>query len=164
MNIEDRTNNTGSNTGTNTGANPSANAGANTGQGFLVVHVTTARGAIPLEGAQVNVRDYSPEFEAGRGDVIASLVSGRDGNTEPLPLPAPPRSNSLTPSTLPSYAVYNIEVTLEGYYDQSYANVPIFDGIAAIQPADMIPLPENGRTDSRTPDGERFFESTAPNL
>ena len=41
---------------------------------------------------------------------------------------------------------------------------PIFDGIVAVQPADLIPLPENGRTDSRTPDGERFFESTAPDL
>ena len=148
MNLEERTE------GTNEGM----------GQGYLVVHVTTARGAIPLEGAQVNVRNYDPEFEEGRGDVIASLVSGRDGNTEPLPLPAPPRSQSMQPGTVKPYATYNIEVDLEGYFSQSYANVPIFDGIAAIQPADLIPLPENGRTDSRTPDGERFFESTAPDL
>lgn len=134
------------------------------GQGYLVVHVTTARGAIPLEGAQVNVRNYLPEFEAERGDVIASLVSGRDGNTEPLPLPAPPKSESLRPGTEKPYSSYNVEVVLEGYYTQNYANVPIFDGIAAIQPADLIPLPENGRTDSRTPDSDRFFESTAPDL
>lgn len=137
-----------------------------TGQGFLVVHVTTARGAIPLEGAQVSVRDNRPEIEKGRGDVIASLVSGSDGNTQPLPLPAPPRSNSMQPMNggQKPYATYHIEVQLEGYYTQNYANVPIFDGIAAVQPADLIPLPENGRTDSRTPDGDRFFESSAPNL
>ena len=137
-----------------------------TGQGFLVVHVTTARGAIPLEGAQVNVRDNRPEFEEGRGDVIASLISGSDGNTQPLSLSAPPRSDSLQPmnGNEKPYATYHVEVQLEGYYTQNYANVPIFDGIAAIQPADLIPLPENGRTDSRTPDGDRFFESSAPNL
>lgn len=144
------------------GRNNTANG--NTGQGYLVVHVTTARGAIPLEGAQVNVRGYEPEFEEGRGDVIASLVTGRDGNTEPLPLPAPPRSESMQPGNEKPYATYNIEVTLEGYFTQNYANVPIFDGIAAVQPADLIPLPENGRTDSRTPDGNRFFESSAPDL
>ena len=133
-------------------------------QGYLIVHVTTARGAIPLEGVRVQIRDYPQAETAGRGDVIATLISGRDGNTPPLSLPAPPRANSQQPSNKKPYEPYHIEVSLEGFFKQSYANVPIFDGIAAIQPADLIPLPENGRTDSRTPDGERFFESTAPDL
>ena len=136
----------------------------NTGQGYLVVHVTTARGAIPLEGAQVSVRKSAEGDGIPKGDVIATLVSGRDGNTPSLPLPAPPRSNSMQPSQQKPYEPYHIEVSSDGYYRQSYANVPIFDGIAAIQPADLIPLPENGRTDSRSPDGNRFFESTAPDL
>ena len=136
------------------------------GQGFLVVHVTTARGAIPLEGALVNVRQDAPNGEGIRGDVIAALVTKNDGNTEPLALPAPRRSQSLTPNhgAQKPYSTYHVEVQLEGYYTQNYANVPIFDGIAAIQPADLIPLPENGRTDSRTPDGDRFFESQSPDL
>ena len=134
------------------------------GQGYLVVHVTTARGAIPLEGVRVLVRNYLPPETEGRGDVIATLISGRDGNTPTLPLPAPPRANSLTPNDSPAYQPYLIEVDAPGYFAQRYINVPIFDGIVAVQPADLIPLPENGRTDSRTPDGERFFESTAPDL
>ena len=136
------------------------------GQGFLVVHVTTARGAIPLEGALVNVRQDAPNEEGVRGDVIAALVTGNDGNTEPLTLPAPKRSQSLTPNNgaQKPYSTYHVEVQLEGYYTQNYANVPIFDGIAAIQPADLIPLPENGRTDSRPPNGDRFFESQSPDL
>ena len=134
------------------------------GLGYLIVRVTTARGAIPLEGARVNVRRSAPETDMPKGDVIASQVSGRDGNTPSLALPAPPRENSQHPGAQKSYEPYHIEVSLEGFFKQSYANVPIFDGIVAIQPADLIPLPENGRTDSRTPDGERFFESTAPDL
>ena len=134
------------------------------GRGYLIVHVTTARGAIPLEGVRVLVRNYLPDGIEGRGDAIATLISGRDGNTPSLPLPAPPRANSLTPSEAPPYHPYLIEVNAQGYYDQRYVNVPIFDGIVAIQPADLIPLPENGKGDSATPDGERFFESTAPDL
>ena len=134
------------------------------GTGYLIVHVTTARGAIPLEGAQVDIRSYPPDKTEGRGDVIASLVTQRDGNTLPYPLTAPPRTDSLRPGNGTPYAVYFLEVHENGYYSQTYQNVPIFDGIVAIQPADLIPLPENERTDSRNPEGERFFESAAPDL
>ena len=146
--------------------NRSASPTPATGRGSLIVHVTTARGSIPLEGATVNVRNYRTDAE--RGDVIASLVSGRDGNTPLITLATVPRSETLSPDNGTPFVTYNVEVREEGYYEQSYINVPIFDGIVAIQPADMIPLPENGRTDSRTdsrtPDGERFFESAAPDL
>ena len=135
-----------------------------TGMGYLIVHVTTARGAIPLEGAQVDIRSYPPDGTEGQGDVIASLVTQRDGNTLPYPLPAPPRADSMRPGSEKPYSSFFIEVHEDGYYSQTYSNVPIFDGIVAIQPADLIPLPENERTDSRTPDGERFFESAAPDL
>ena len=134
------------------------------GQGYLIVRVSTARGAIPLEGAQVDVRATPPDLTDGRGDVIASLVSGTDGRTAPLPLPAPARANSMQPGNTSPFSTYNIEVYLEGYTNQTYQNVPIFDGVVAIQPAMLIPLPENGRTDSRTPDNQRFFESSAPEL
>ena len=134
------------------------------GQGYLIVRVSTARGAIPLEGAQVDVRSNPLDLTAGRGDVIASLVSGSDGRTAPLSLPAPARTNSMQPGNEPPFSTYSIEVYLEGYTNQTYQNVPIFDGVVAIQPAMLIPLPENGRTDSRTPDNQRFYESSAPEL
>lgn len=134
------------------------------GQGYLIVQVSTARGAIPLEGARVDIRSYPPDLTEDRGDVIASLVSGSDGRTERVTLPAPNRSDSMRPGKEKPFSSYNIEVHLEGYTDATYQNVPIFDGILAIQPAILIPLPENGRSDSRTPDGQRFYESSAPNL
>ena len=134
------------------------------GQGYLIVRVSTARGAIPLEGARVDVRSYPPDQQTGRGDVIASLTSGNDGRTERLALPAPARQTSMQPGNIAPFATYSVEVYLEGYTDQTYQNVPVFDGVTAIQPAILIPLPENGRTDSRTPDNQRFFESSAPDL
>ena len=65
-----------------------ATSGENSGTGYLIVRVTTARGAIPLAGAQVDIRDYEDENTAApvtQGDIIASLVSGRDGNTPKIP-------------------------------------------------------------------------------
>ena len=148
----------------NTESNRSATMPEESGRGHLIIHVTTARGAIPLEGAQVRIRSYPPNGTPKGGNVIASLVSGRDGNTARIPLSAPPKSLSQSAGGPIPYASYIAEISLEGFYDQSYTGIPIFDGITAIQPADLIPLPENAQTDSYTPDGMRFFESEAPRL
>ena len=132
--------------------------------GYLIVHVTTARGAIPLEGAQVTVRGYEAEFEEARGDVIATMVTDRGGNTPRLALPAPARTQSTAPGGKTPFAVYNLEVILEGYRRQFYYALPIFEGITAVQPVDMIPLSESGTQDPLRPEEDRFFESEAPNL
>ena len=134
------------------------------GRGFLVVRVSTASGAIPLQGAQVEVRSYPADGTPGRGDVFLSAVTDRDGKTPPFSLPTPARSASQSPGGARPFATYLVDVTREGYTRQSYVDVPVFDGILAVQPAILIPLPENRRTDSRTPDGERFFETAAPEL
>ena len=143
---------------------PGATRVPSNGTGYLIVHATTARGAIPLEGAQVTVRDYKPEFTEPRGDVIISMVTGRDGNTERITLPAPQKKDSLSPGNGVPFAVYNLEVRLDGYRGQSYFALPIFDGITAIQPVDLVPLPENGTSDAHRPSEDRFYESMPPNL
>ena len=102
--------------------------------GYLIVKVTTARGAIPLADASVNVRDAS--------GVLFSLRSNRDGQTERIALPTPPRANSETPEGGVPYATYTVDVTKEGYLPQTFENVPIFPSILSIQPAVMIPAPE----------------------
>ncbi|MBQ8310002.1 MAG: hypothetical protein IJX80_03200 [Clostridia bacterium] len=134
------------------------------GNGYLIVHVTTARGSIPLEGALVTVRDYEPEFTEPRGDVLYSLVSGRDGNTERIALPAPAKGDSLAPGNGQPFAIYNLEVQLEGYRGQSYFALPIFEGITAVQPVDLIPLSENGIREIVRPSDDRFYETAPPNL
>ena len=137
-----------------------------TGQGILVFQITTAGGAIPLEGAEVTLRQSRNPTDPG-GDVIAVLSSGRDGKTEALPLPAPARSYSLEPSRdgapIP-YALYNADVRMEGFYKQSYVSIPVFDGVTSIQRASLIPLPENGYEGGTRPDGEMFVEGENPDL
>ena len=142
-----------------------------TGTGRLVFRVTTAQGAIPLEGAQVIVRDFNEEGTtgggAGGGDTRCILYSGADGRTESVDLPAPSRSLSLeaAPPNQPlPYALYNAQVALSGYYIQNYSRIPLFDGITSVQQADLIPLPENGIPDGSTADENRFTEGQSPNL
>ena len=123
------------------------------GTGYLVVQVTTAQNAIPLEGAQVTVR----ESGEGSSGVLYELRSGRDGRTDRVSLQAPSRASSQRPSATRPYAMYNIEVRLPNYENASYQNVPIFDGITAIQQANLIPVPENGYPEGFTlNDGQRF--------
>ena len=135
------------------------------GMGYLIVRATTARGAIPLEGAQVTVHNRLPEFEEGRGDATGGAVTDRSGNTERIPLPAPPRAASESPGNGKPYATYDLEVFRDGYYQHRYYGIPIFDTITAVQQADLIPLPENGFPDGITPDGTLYFrtdESQSP--
>jgi hypothetical protein len=124
------------------------------GTGYLVVQVTTANTAIPLEGASVQVsRD-----EAGPGAILYERRTGPDGRTDRLSLSAPPRNLSLSPSTGEVFSAYNIEVFLPGYERALYQHVPIFDGITAIQQANLIPLPEAGYTDDFTLNAPQLFD------
>ena len=137
-----------------------------TGQGKLVFQITTAGGAIPLEGAEVTLRQSRGPTDAG-GDVLSVLYSGRDGKTEALTLPAPARGYSLEPARdgapVP-YALYNADVRMDGFYKQSYIRIPVFDGITSIQRASLIPLPENGYEGGVRPDGSVFIEGENPDL
>ena len=135
------------------------------GQGFLIVQVSTAGGAIPLPGAIVTVRDYDPENGGDVGNVIASMVTDRSGKTPILPLPAPSRTLAQSPgSDILPYALYSVDVGTDRYYENYYANVPIFDGIVAVQPAVLQPLPDSQFTDNAGYDAQIFYESQNPDL
>ena len=130
------------------------NAAVPAGAGYLIVQVTTANTAIPLAGATVRIsRD-----DAKRPEILYNLISGSDGRTERVRLEAPPRKGSLSPSDDRAFGSYNIEVSLSGYEGANYLHIPIYDGITAIQQANLVPLPENGYPDGFTMDGPRQYE------
>ena len=103
--------------------------------GYLTVMVSTARGAIPLEGAIVNIRNDDIE----NSEIIFSLLSDRDGKTPKVALSTPPKENSDTPGGAPAFSTYNIDVFKEGYIPLFFHNVPIFPDVISIQPAVMVP-------------------------
>ena len=112
-----------------------------TGSGTLMVQVTLARGAVPVEGAKVIV--------SLADQVLAELSTDKSGQTEILALPAPSGSLSQTPGgAVRPYSIYNIRISYPGYYVEEAINVPIFDRINSIQPVALIPLPEGVRPDT----------------
>jgi len=133
------------------------------GIGYLLITASTARGAIPLEGVSVTIRNTPKQ----QSDVLYALTTNRDGKTERVPLPAPPLSQSQSPQSAtspPPYAFYTVEVFSEGYHPLLFENVAIFDGITSVQPAVLIPLPENARQDSYTPTDGFTFIGEEPKL
>jgi hypothetical protein len=106
--------------------------------GYLVVRVSTARGAIPLENATVSVRGTS----AQSSDIIYSLETDESGLTPRLPLPAPPKSNSLSPDQSTPYSLWSIDVFKKGYVTARYESVPVYPEITSVQNAELIPLSE----------------------
>ena len=106
--------------------------------GALRIRATTARGALPVPGAQVRV---SRMDENGASDgVIASGKTDSSGLTEIFILPAPPKENSEAPDNPTPYSQYNVEITADGYYPVESFGVPIFPGILSTQPADLVPI------------------------
>lgn len=108
------------------------------GLGYLVVRVTTARGAVPIEGATVQVR----ENILGATDIILTAKTDASGITERIPLPAPSMTDLTGPTCVRPYYPYMIDVLAEGYHPQTYIDVSIYDGVTSYQSADLVPLSE----------------------
>lgn len=107
--------------------------------GYLVVKVSTARGAIPLENAAVTVRGNTPESSG----TLYSLRTDRDGITEKISLPAPARSLSESPGNPAPFSTWNIDVFKQGYIPVTFQNVPVYSSVISVQPAVLVPVPEN---------------------
>ena len=122
--------------------------------GYLVVRVSTALGAIPLEEATVNIRGTTEQSSG----ILYSLLSDRDGLTARVSLPTPPRSQADTPGGPPPYSTWNIEVFKDGYISAKGLNVPVYSSTVSVQPAVLVPLGE------KTDRGETYNESSSPLL
>ena len=107
--------------------------------GYLVVKVSTARGAIPLENAAVTVRGNTPESSGA----LYSLRTDRDGITEKISLPAPARALSESPGNPAPFSTWNIDVFKQGYIPVTFQNVPVYSSVISVQPAVLVPVPEN---------------------
>lgn len=114
-----------------------------TDTGYLIVQAYTARRALPVEGAHVTVSRTLPD-----GSTLKEIaVTDQNGKTRSIPLPAANPELSQKPGIEHPYITYNIQITADGYIPVRDFNVPLFGGITAIQPVELIPIPEGGVTD-----------------
>ena len=105
--------------------------------GSIRVRAYTAAGALPTEGALIKIYG-ADEYTNG---IVYSVLTDEDGITKELSLPTPPRAYSTAPGAISSpYSVYNVEISKDGFYPKRIDNVPLFNGISAVLPIEMIPL------------------------
>lgn len=104
--------------------------------GSLIVYVLDAGGALPISGARITI------YNAGDlgGDPVAQLISGENGKTEVIYLPTPQVSVTDLPERPGIFALYDILVELEGYYNVISRNIPVYPQVLSIQPIYMVPM------------------------
>ena len=120
----------------------SANNKCDGGKGKLVVQVSTANGALPINGAKVTVSQND-------GTVINEQYTDNSGRTKSIELCTPLAANSQSPGNLSTYSTYNVRVEKEGYFTEEFLNVAVFDKIESIQPVSLEPLGENSFENDR---------------
>ena len=106
------------------------------GAGRLIAQVTTAGGALPVQGSTVTISRTN-------GDLLEIQTTDRSGRTPGIELPAPLARYSQTPGGIRPYSTYNLKVEKPGFYTQELLNVAIFDRIESIQPVALEPLGED---------------------
>lgn len=126
--------------------------------GTLIVTVSTAGGALPIEGVLVTVRGSTPESSG----VISVTETDRSGRTPRILLPTPPAAESEKPGNEKPYATYSIDVEKAGFFHQSFVNVPLFAGTTSIQPVNLYPLTEYAG-EAQDPNPQPFDEAGAEN-
>ncbi len=108
----------------------------NSGRGTMLFRITTAREALPVEGAKCVI---TKKF----GGIVAeidTLFTDRSGQTPPRTLPAPPKSLSQQYDNLiQPFALYDATVTRDGYVDVVLTDIPVFDGVQSVQRVSMLP-------------------------
>lgn len=109
--------------------------------GFLIVQAFSARGVLPVEGATVTVSGT----ENDKTVLYHTVFTDRSGLSPLMSLPAVSAQLSMKPGAYQPYTVYTVRVQKAGYYPVENTRVPIYEGIVARQPVNLVPLPENQR-------------------
>ena len=110
-------------------------------EGGFTARVYSSNAVLPIADAYVTVTRTNDE---GGQELVAYLVTDRNGLTKSFMLPAPDISNSLSPGNNGnSFASYNVHVYHPLYYTTDVRNVQVFDGNSSTLPFELIPIPED---------------------
>lgn len=105
---------------------------ANPDQGVLRVQAFRGPQSIPMENVRVTVsRQLGDEDH-----VFFEGTTDRSGLIDPIRLPAPSRSQSLSPGDANPSATYTVRAELPGYVPQETV-VDIYQGIKTVQPVQL---------------------------
>ena len=105
--------------------------------GYLRIFATTEGEVYPIKVARIEI---SSTGEPNR--ILEVLTTNESGNSETIPLDAPPLEYSMSPSDNQPYSEYNIKITAPNYEEQIITGVQILSGETGVQNVQMIPSPE----------------------
>lgn len=93
--------------------------------------------------AQLPLQDVAITVTSSDGTAIAMRITDRNGRIEPIAIPVPDRSESLSPDPgeLP-FTVVNLYAHKRGFERVESENLQLFAGTTTIQNLEMIPLAE----------------------
>ena len=120
-------------------------------QGYLQVDVVSDANSFPVQDADIVIaRTEEPD------EIIEETRTNSSGQTENLPLDAPPLELSLSPEeTERPYAEYTIRITAPGFEPFVVSGTEVLADVTAIQEIRLRPL-------SNAPDGEQTETVTIP--
>lgn len=122
----------------------------NNQRGTLRFRVYTAREALPVTGAIIEVT----KVIGNNKHTFYKLATDISGNTPVIYLPAPSSELSQQPeNTTQPYALYDAYITADNFGDVSIKNLPIFDGILSEQSIAMTPIIAGGTSKQITENG-----------
>ncbi|GEM_PF-381868 len=111
--------------------------------GTLQVNCVTQTGFRPIPDATVRI-----SYTGDPTSTIEELTTDEVGRTEEIQLPTPPLEYSLDPEIFDQpYSEYTIDVTAPGFERVDVSGTQLLPDVTAIQPVEMVPLPEAERAE-----------------
>ena len=104
----------------------------------LQVRVSAASDAMPIPGAVVVISSQSSDGLLPE----QTLITDNSGLTEPVLLPAIDPALTLQPNSSIAPVIYEVTVSVPGYYRVRTVGIPLYGGIPTQLPVVLIPLPE----------------------
>lgn len=112
--------------------------------------MTGGQGAFPISGAEVVI---THALDAAHSFSISTQTDA-SGKTDPLSLPAPNKSLSQAPGNGNPFVTYHAAISAPQYIPVEVLDIPVFDGVATIQPVSMEPDLGGGRQQPETIEDE----------
>lgn len=115
----------------------------------LIFQLSTARSALPVQGASVLVTDPI----TGRN---TRLTTDQSGRTRVLCVTAPPLSWSQSPGNDGRpYSIYHADIRAEGYVPMRLTGIQVFAGQQSLQMVEMVPC-EGGEEHDQYAGGDHW--------